>query len=148
MDTTTNPRYILDTNILVHYVRGNELGIRIENNYSLTSSEVAPIISAVTEGELRSLALKLGWGLEKRKRLEEILNHFVVVQLDLPGIYDAYATIDDFSRRSGKVVGKNDVWIAATAKVTGARLLTCDKDFDHLEQSYLVRDYIDPDLSI
>ena len=29
-------------------------------------------------------------------------------------------------------MGKNDVWIAATAHVNGAILLTTDNDFDHL----------------
>lgn len=145
MGSTTNLRYLLDTSILVHYVRGNELGLRIEDKYSLKSALVAPLISAVTEGELRSLALQFGWGSEKRKSLEAIVSHFVVVQLDMPGVYDAYAAIDHFSRQSGIPMGKNDIWIAATAKVTGVCLLTTDKDFDHLSPSYLVRDYIAPD---
>lgn len=34
-------------------------------------------------------------------------------------------------------MGKNDVWIAATAKVANAVLLTIDADFDHLNGLYL-----------
>jgi len=41
-------------------------------------------------------------------------------------------------------MGENDIWIAATAKVTGAVLLTTDKDFDHLHGKYLTRIWIDP----
>ena len=43
-------------------------------------------------------------------------------------------------------MGKNDIWIAATAAVTGARLLTTDKDFDHFSGVYLERDWLDPAL--
>ena len=41
-------------------------------------------------------------------------------------------------------MGKNDLWIAATAMATGATLLTTDKDFDHLDPTFLTRDWIDP----
>jgi len=41
-------------------------------------------------------------------------------------------------------MGKNDLWIAATAHVTGATLLTTDKDFDHLDPQFLVRVWINP----
>jgi tRNA(fMet)-specific endonuclease VapC len=33
---------------------------------------------------------------------------------------------------SARNMGKNDIWIAATARVLGATLLTTDKDFNHL----------------
>lgn len=36
------------------------------------------------------------------------------------------------------------IGIAATANVTTATLLTTDKDFDHLDPSYLSRVWIDP----
>lgn len=45
-------------------------------------------------------------------------------------------------------MGKNDLWIAATASVTGATLLTTDGDFDHLESAFLTRVWIDPTLGI
>jgi len=34
-------------------------------------------------------------------------------------------------------MGKNDLWITATAHVTNATLLTMDKDFQHLKDVYL-----------
>jgi len=40
-----------------------------------------------------------------------------------------------------------DLWIAATAHATGARLLTTDKDFDHLHPAFVQRDWIDPRLA-
>jgi len=41
-------------------------------------------------------------------------------------------------------MGKNDLWIAACAKAAGARLLTTDEDFDHLADSMLTVEFIDP----
>lgn len=34
-------------------------------------------------------------------------------------------------------MGKNDLWIAATASILGAKLLTTDNDFEHLNGKYL-----------
>jgi tRNA(fMet)-specific endonuclease VapC len=34
-------------------------------------------------------------------------------------------------------MGKNDLWIAATAHVLDLTILTSDKDFDHLNGVYL-----------
>ena len=44
-------------------------------------------------------------------------------------------------------MGKNDLWIAATAFVTKATLLTTDKDFDHMHPAFLQRDWINPRMS-
>ncbi len=41
-------------------------------------------------------------------------------------------------------MGKNDVWIAATASVVEAVLLTTDADFDHLDPRFLKRIWLDP----
>jgi predicted nucleic acid-binding protein len=41
-------------------------------------------------------------------------------------------------------MGKNDIWIAATASVLNATLITTDNDFDHLNGVFLPVIYIDP----
>jgi hypothetical protein len=41
-------------------------------------------------------------------------------------------------------MGKNDLWIAATARVLGAVLLTNDQDFGHLPWTELQSEYTDP----
>ena len=76
--------------------------------------------------------------------MESLLNYLTIVPLPYQNIVSAYAEIDDYSKRQGVPMGKNDVWIAATAHVTGARLLTTDRDFDHLRSAFLQRDWIDP----
>ena len=132
----------LDTNIVVHYVRGGPLGQRIEANYRLISGPVPPLISIVTEGEVRSLALQFAWGAARLQQMEYLLNAFVRIPLDAADLIQAYADLDAYSRSVGRRMGKNDLWIAATARVTGATLLTTDNDFDHLHPAFLDRDRI------
>ena len=140
------PERILDTNILLAYVRGKELYAKIEAQFALRTSSLPPIISVVSEGELRALALQFDWGAARRQEMERYLAYFTIVPLPFSDVVKTYAEIDDYSRRNGVAMGKNDIWIAATASVTGARLLTTDKDFDHLGGVFLERDGVDPAL--
>ena len=143
-----SPLYLLDTNILVHYIRRDRLGREIEARYGLLLTPTVPLISIVTEGELRASALKFGWGAEKMDQLEFLLTCLARVSLEEPGLLNAYATIDAYSESVGISIGKNDVWIAATVYITGARLLTTDKDFDHLSPLFVESDWIDPMMTL
>lgn len=135
---------LLDTNLLVHNIRQDRLWQIVEARYGLLNSPDAPIISIITEGEIRALALQFAWGAAKQQKMEALLGYFVIIPLPFSQVVEAYAEIDDYSRRNGVAMGKNDVWIAATAHITGERLLTTDKDFDHLHDVFLQRDWIDP----
>lgn len=66
------------------------------------------------------------------------------ISLAHPGLVHAYAMIDAHNIAVGRSMGDNDVWIAATAYITKATLLTTDKDFDHLDPLFIRRDWIDP----
>jgi len=136
--------YLLDTNILVHQVRRDAVGERIRELYAPLLAEPRPLISVVTDGELRSLGFQLGWGREKTEQSHYLLTYFQRLTIDTEEMLQAYALIDTFSERIGRSMGKNDLWIAATAHVTGATLLTTDKDFDHLDPQFLVRVWINP----
>jgi tRNA(fMet)-specific endonuclease VapC len=103
------------------------------------------LVSIVSIGEVRAIALRLGWGQARRKRLDEILDRVLIVPLDFSGVVEAYARIDAHCRSIGRPIGENDTWIAATAHATEARLLTTDRDFDHLAPTFLSRDWIDPE---
>jgi predicted nucleic acid-binding protein len=138
------PLYLLDTNVLVHLVRGDAVWARVRATYQPLLTDPRPIISVVTDGELRSLALQFNWQAEKVDQMEFCLGYLKRVSIDDPEILRAYAVIDAHGQRTGQPLGKNDVWIAATVSVTGARLLTTDKDFDRLDPLFLSRDWIDP----
>lgn len=72
------------------------------------------------------------------------LRRLIAVPIPNRNIVDAYVEIDYYSRAQGRKMGKNDLWIAATARVEAATLLTTDQDFDHLPQSLVKHIYIDP----
>lgn len=76
--------------------------------------------------------------------IESLLDYLIVVPIPYKTNVDAYVEIDDFSRRLGVKMGKNDLWIAATAQVEKAVILTTDKDFAHLPQNLVQHLYIDP----
>ena len=135
---------ILDSNILLNYIRRSPLAEKIEARYRLLTAKDVPLISVVTEGEIKALGLQLAWGEQRRQQSEALLGYFTVVPLPFADVVEIYAEIDNYSKRNGVPMGKNDLWIAATAAVTGARLLTTDKDFDHLDGVYLERDWLDP----
>ena len=137
-----SPLYILDTSVLIHFVRGDRTWHRIRDEYGLLVIEPKPIISIVTSGELRSLALQLDWGTKKREQLRFALGYFDQLSIDSEKIVDAYANIDHFLHQNGVSLGKNDIWIAASAVFLDAKLLTKDHDFDALDPTFLSRDII------
>ncbi|HEX8392812.1 MAG TPA: PIN domain-containing protein [Longimicrobium sp.] len=137
---------LLDTNVLVQLVRGNAAGKRIDSDYGLGVRPDRPLISLVTVGEAKSLALKFGWSQSKRNDLDGLLRQLVVVNINAAGIPDMYAEIDHYSERvvkPARPMGKNDLWIGATAAAVGAWLMTSDKDFDHLSPKFFQRVRVD-----
>ena len=138
--------YLLDTNISLAYARHSKLYDFLEKNYQLWTIAPTPIVSIVSVAELRTLAREFAWGPGKISLMEATLGRFAVVPIPFANIVDAYVEIADFSRRSGRPMGKNDLWIAATAMTTGATLLTTDRDFDHLDQLLITRQWVDPAL--
>ena len=89
-------------------------------------------------------ALLRQWGSARRQRVAALLARCKTRGIDTEDIIDAYADLNVFSIRTGRPLGDNDLWIAATARVTGATLLTTDKDFDHLHPNFIQRVWIDP----
>lgn len=76
----------------------------------------------------------------------------LVIPIAQQDIFRAYGQIDAFSQgklstpplgMSARNMGKNDLWIAATAHVTQATLVTTDKDFGHLHTHFLEVDWVD-----
>jgi predicted nucleic acid-binding protein len=51
------PLYLLDTNILVHLVRGDGVGQYVRDAYAPLLRDPRPLICVVSDGELCSLAL-------------------------------------------------------------------------------------------
>ncbi len=141
------PLYQLDTSILLALIRDRQLGRYIEATYQLQQQTNRPLLCIVSDGEIRSLAARLGWGPRKLQAMEHLLLRLTIWDLSRHGVVQAYVEIDLASRAypaGARNLSQNDLWIAAVAKVSGATLLTTDKDFDHLHPAHIQRIYIDP----
>ena len=138
--------YLFDTNILLHFLRESPLSRKIEDEYSPFHPANVLLLSVVSLGEIHSIALQNKWGKRRTLKLENDLKDFAVIPVRARDIIERYAGIDAFSQGkltgktlgvSSRNMGKNDLWIAATASVTGATLLSTDADFDHLNKVFL-----------
>ena len=139
-------KYLLDTNILLIYLRSKKTKDYITQTYQPFELPNIPLISVVSKGEIKSIGLRNRWGETRLQALEAFLGALVVVNINAEDVIAAYAEIDAFSQgkllgkplgMTSRNMGKNDLWIAATAFVTGASLMTTDGDFDHLSGVYL-----------
>lgn len=141
--------WFVDTNILVHVLRRSALGVHLIDALQFRSRSTVSMMSVVSQGELLSLAAWNGWGTGKRERLEELMNELIIVDIHSAGrpLLERYAKLDQISRGAGQKMGKNDLWIAASAAETGSILLTTDRDFDHLAPRELKVWWLDPDAS-
>ena len=139
--------YLLDTSVILPLVRGNALGTHIDQRFGLQASAQRPFVSVVSLGEVRVLAKRNDWGEAKLRSLSNALDNLVVVDINHAAVIDAYVELDLVSQShpdGARNMGKNDLWIAACPKATGAILLTTDNDFTHLIPDHLDGEVIDP----
>lgn len=137
--------FLFDSNILVHLIRESMLGDYVRQKYQPLVANPRPLISVVTEGELRSLAHQWKWGKRNREQMRFFLQYFWRVPVDAEDVFEAYAMIDAYGESIGHPMGKNDLWIAAAANATGATIVSTDTDFDHLQPDFLSVDWVDPE---
>jgi tRNA(fMet)-specific endonuclease VapC len=137
--------YILDSNILIQLVRENVKVVSTLQEINVISDN-SEIVSFASVGESLAFSLKNKWGIAKNEKLESFLRTIPAIPMRGRRLADAYADIDAFSQGrhptltstfTARNMGKNDLWIAATAHVYEAILLTTDNDFDHLMPHFL-----------
>lgn len=139
-----NRSLILDTNVLVHLARGKAAGRKLNDDYELATDLNRPIICVVTIGECLSIARYCEWGQEKREQLDSLFRQLVVADINDAGVLGSYAEIDDWSRRNGRKMAKNDLWIAAVVHALQGWLLTTDRDFCALHPHLIDVEFVDP----
>lgn len=137
--------YLLDTNIALAYLRKANIMNQINNTFAPFALGNTPIMSVVSLAELYSLALRNAWGEKRVQTIQNFENQVFIADINVESIISRYAEIDAFSQGkhplfksqfSARNMGKNDIWIAATASVLSVSLLTLDKDFDHLHHVF------------
>lgn len=131
--------YLLDTNIVLYWTREDSpVAGELERQFQLTSSPFRPLICEVTLGEMLAFARGRGWGAARLSRWEDVERRLTVVPIGRRPIYEAYADLHSHAKANGLAIqhDHNDMWIAATARVVGAQLLSTDaKAFLPLRQT-------------
>ncbi len=138
---------LYDTNVLFIIARDPTKEQLIRNKVNPNQEQEA--ISIVIAGELRSLVLQNGWGARRLANVEMLLAKMVIIGINSDMLVNRYVEIDVFSQganpkmplpgpdKSARNMGKNDLWIAATASLFNLRLITTDGDFDHLDKQFV-----------
>jgi tRNA(fMet)-specific endonuclease VapC len=135
---------LFDTNVLLLFLRGDIHWQTVYETYDVENT--LNCLSVVSLGELYALALRNNWGERRIAQIAQIRRDFTIIDINIEDIIQKYAQIDAFSQGklpnrplnvSARNMGKNDLWIAATASVYDMQLLTADADFEHLGTSFL-----------
>lgn len=137
---------VLDTSILVYILQGNERGRDFTTRYNLDDPQHDILISIVTVAELRTLAFTRQWGEKKLSRLDELLSTYHIINISDERIIESYINMKAYSRnqhptikRKGAAVktSDNDLWIASSAHVISADVITNDNDFDIFNPEFI-----------
>ena len=134
---------LLDTNIIFSFIRAK--------NFTAFKNFINPdgsllYISIVSEAEIKSLAIRNKWGLNRMAILDSFLDVVSTIDVNRSSV-NIYAEIDAYSQRlnqgfenysfdTPRNMGKNDLWIASLAAFLGLKLVTTDADFDHLHNVF------------
>ncbi|MEM6299198.1 MAG: type II toxin-antitoxin system VapC family toxin [Bacteroidota bacterium] len=144
--------YLLDTNIVIIYSKSKDLASQIEKDYQLFVEENNLAISIVSLAEINSIIHQFRIGDKRRSGIDKILDKTTKLDISYDDILQKYEEIDAYSqgRYQSKTsnftainMGKNDLWIAATASAFDLTLVTTDKDFMHLEGEFLNLIFVD-----
>lgn len=100
MTVATSPGspYLLDTNVILHLVRGKALGQQIRDTYDLLHCQPRPFVCVVSLAEMQVLAETNGWGPAKRNALDKAFRSLTVVNISHPMVIDAYVKLDLHAR--------------------------------------------------
>jgi tRNA(fMet)-specific endonuclease VapC len=135
---------LFDTNIILAIVRAKS-GHQIMDYLNPKGNNI--YVSFVNIAESQSIAFQNSWGEHKMQILVDFFKSVYVMNVT-NSLLPTYIGIDAYSQRkhpdyekypfsTPRNMGKNDLWIAATASLLNLQLVTTDKDFDHLETSFL-----------
>jgi tRNA(fMet)-specific endonuclease VapC len=144
---------LFDTNILVQLSK--DASQRLFNSITNNNND-RTYLSIVTLGELRSIALQNNWGEAKWLALEPVIKKSGIIEVN-ESLINIYVEIDAYSQRRNpsfhdyqfatpRNMGKNDLWIAATAAFLDLTLVTTDKDFNHLHEVFMEVRRITPEI--
>ncbi len=134
----------IDTNIIIEIMRDSSKEQMLVNYFN--PKKELFYISYVSVAEVSSIAMQKEWGAPRMAKLQKFLDDSEIIEIKGDAILQRYVEIDAFSqgnnpaipsKHSAKNMGKNDLWIAATASIFDVLLITTDADYDHLNNVLL-----------
>jgi len=96
--------------------------------YQSNLTGVPLVIAFQTVAEMRYGALAAGWGARRRQQLERFLRRFQTIGYS-DELASQWAEIMLDARLAGRRLEAGDAWVAATARLLDAPLVTHDLDF-------------------
>ena len=126
-------RVLIDTNIYIEFLRGDE------NINNILSSADFIAFSVISIGEILA-GFKI-WSDEKKylNELDEFLYSPRLIIYDIDSeTSEFYAKIHNELRIAGNPIPTNDMWIAALALQHGIKLLTNDRHFTKVAGLFLI----------
>jgi len=121
---------LFDTSVLIRYIR----------QYKPLPARL--LLSVVAIAEVEVFASRSQWEFRKRQYVRNMREQFSVIELN-ESLIPAYVHVELYSQGklketplphglTARNMGKNDLWLAATALYFDVELHTTDNDFDHL----------------
>lgn len=113
------PARVVDTNVVSFQIKGDtRAGL-----YDRHLIGHIPFVSFMTIAELDLWALSNKWGPGRRNRLAQHMHKFALYPYDR-NLCRRWAEARDGAKRKGRPIGIADAWIAATALILSAPLVT------------------------
>lgn len=117
-------KIILDTNAYTNFVKGDEKVAR----YIEKASKI--YLSIIVIGELLAAFKKGEFEQKNKKVLRKFMDKTKVSVMDASWeTASEYGEVKHILEKQGRPIPTNDIWIAAHAMETGAKIITYDKHF-------------------
>ncbi len=114
-------QYLLDTNICIYIIKHQPEIVRQHFEKHLPNRNI--LISVITLGDLRFGAEKSQHKEKALKVIDELTSMIQVVELD-ETVAEHYAQIRHDLSAKGKIIGSNDLWLAAHARANDWVMVT------------------------
>ncbi len=129
--------FLLDSNAFSDLMRKNP---RIEAQLETRKPGDRVVVCPIVRGEILYGLARLPAGRRREGLTQQATTLFAAIACEPTpeAAGDAYAMIKRAREQEGLSLDENDLWIAATASVLGATLVTRDSDFGSLENVTVV----------
>jgi tRNA(fMet)-specific endonuclease VapC len=122
---------IVDTDVASFIFKGDTRGALYDPHIDVTTT--LPAISFMTRAELEQWAVLYNWGQTKRDQLRAFIEGGFITVDSNEALCRMWAEVRGLAQRAGRQIDVADAWIAATAMLYNAELVTHNADhFDFL----------------